>query len=291
MKFIVAAPEYREDSGGILVLHYLAHLLAIEGHDSIIAAKSTFPESKARLKYWEMDSNQPDFCDGTEMVIYPEVITNNPLHASHVTRWLLHKEGFHTGKAIEYGNNNLIFQYASFCEPLSRKPHGILKIQWIRTDIFQNKHQRRRLFGFIVRKGKSKGPYKLKTRRHPPKSLPLDASLSGELHEAATAFNKVRIIVCYDPATFWTICASLCGCFVIIIPTKGINKNQFHRELPFFKCGIAYGFFDILRALRTRSRIYETVNDEYQANLSSVKNYVEVVSSYFTEKSTLGVLP
>lgn len=282
MKFIVAAPEYREDSGGSMALHYLAHLIALEGHDSIIAATNTFPESKARLKYWERGSIQHEFCDGTEMVIYPEVITDNPLNAKHVTRWLLHKEGYHKGKTIDYGENDLIFQYNPFFTPNNRESHGILHIRWIRTDIFQNRHQRRQLFGFIVRKGKNRNPYNIKTRRHPPRSQFLDPQLTGSLKKASLAFNRVRIIICYDYATYWALCATLCGCLVIIVPIKSIPKKQYHDDFLFVRNGIAYGFLDVPRALLTRRKFKRIIEMEHESNINSVQGFISVVEQYFT---------
>lgn len=92
-----------------MVLHYLAHLLALEGHDSIIASTDTFPGSKARLVYWKHGSERTDICKGSEMVIYPEVFSNNPLNAKHVTRWLLHKGAYHTKEPIDCGEKDLVF--------------------------------------------------------------------------------------------------------------------------------------------------------------------------------------
>lgn len=287
MKFIIATPGFSESSGGVIVLHYLAHLLALEGHESIIASSNTFPGSRARLKFWEMGSERDDFCDGTEMVIYPEVITDNPLKANHVTRWLLHKEGYHTHCPIEYGEKDLVFQFAPICTTINRRPDGILRVQWIRTDLFKNHQAPRSPFGIIVRKGENKKPFSLFHRKHPPGSVYLDREISKSLKLASEKFNSVWIVICYDSETWWSICAALCGCLVIIVPIKGVSRKEYFERMPFFRFGIAYGYSDIPRALLTRHKLPEVLEEENLQNLSSVKQYIDCVATYFSASNAI----
>lgn len=168
------------------------------------------------------------------------------------------------------------------CTTINRNVDGILRVQWIRTDLFKNNKKPRLPFGFIVRKGAGKQPFSLWTRKHPPRSVFLDQKISKSLQVASESFNSVRIIICYDSETWWSICASLCGCLVIVVPTKGISRKEYFRLMPFFRFGIAYGLMDIPRALLTRHKLTEVLDEENLKNVSSVKDYVNHVKRYFS---------
>ena len=285
MKFIVAAPPFDPAHGGNIVLHYLAHLLVTNGHDCKVASTCTFRDSAADVLPWEFNTHMSGLIDGDEMVIYPEIIHDNPLEATHVTRWILYKEGVRS-KPIDYGSQDLIFQYGPFHEPLSRKSLGILHISWTRTDLFRDwKKPRNQWFAHIIRKGSFKHPNDLKTRRHPPRSQYLDNVLKSGLEEAAAAFNNIRVIVCYDSETYWAFSAALCGCIVVIVPTKGVSKKAFWKKFPILKNGIAYGWGDLPRAIRTRYRVLNAVEDEERINKQDVQAYLKIVKDYFIEQT------
>lgn len=281
MKFIIAAPPFNPAYGGIIALHYLAHLLVKNGHDCKVASTSTFPDSAADVLLWEFGTPVPNLIDGDEMVIYPEIINDNPLGATHVTRWILYKEGI-LSKPIEYGKRDLIFQWGQFHRPLKKKSLGVLRVRWTRTDIFRDFGQtRNQWFAHIVRKGNFKKPYEWKTRRHPPKSQFLDKILTTGLEEAAATFNNIRIVVCYDSESNWAYCAALCGCIVVIVPTRGISRKDYWKNFPIAKNGIAYGWGDLLRAFRTKNRLLDAVENEERSNRQSVQAYLKVVEDYF----------
>jgi hypothetical protein len=131
-KFIVYAPRYDEKSGGSIVLHKLCDLLNNQGQTALL-----WPMSKPRFTwgssllfcaqavayygsrlyrkrfYVRKKFDTPiavasDISDS--VVIYPEIVSNNPLSAAHYVRWFLHRPGFHTGK-YKYNKSELYFCY------------------------------------------------------------------------------------------------------------------------------------------------------------------------------------
>jgi hypothetical protein len=180
----------------------------------------------------------------------------------------------------------LIFQYGPFHEPLNRESLGILHIKWTRTDLFRDwKNPRNQWFAHIIRKGAFKKPFDLKTRRHPPRSQFLDDILNTGLEKAATVFNNVRVIVCYDSESYWAFCAALCGCIVVIVPTPGVSRREFWKNYQKRKYGIAYGWWDLPRAILTRNRILDSIKDEEQINQQNIHAYLKIVEDYFCERT------
>ena len=134
-KYIIYAPTYRDNSGGIIVLHKLCAMLLEKGidaklwprvkpHINDLASKNgikrylrwylgTLPRHAMGYVNIRSPYNLPiartnDIRDA--IVIYPEITFGNPLRAKNVVRWLLNKPGRMDGP-IEFGNKDLIFYY------------------------------------------------------------------------------------------------------------------------------------------------------------------------------------
>lgn len=120
--FIIYAPAYKDDSGGIIVLHKLCHLLNELGHQAYLwpnqfgVRPTLWKKIKRSLKKFPYHTNSEyntpiankSLFHENSIVVYSEVDYGNPLAAKNVVRWLLHKPGFHTG-VINYGKNELTF--------------------------------------------------------------------------------------------------------------------------------------------------------------------------------------
>ena len=280
MKFIVAAPKFNDASGGVIVLHHLANRLAELGFESVIASSDTFPENKAKLVQWEFGEENYTIADKDSMVIYPEVISDNPLNAWHVTRWILYKEGG-LAQPINYGANDLVYQFGAFHRPLNRQADGMLTITFWDHQFLVNQKLKRTGVGFIVRKGAHKKPHSILHRKHPPRSIFLDGECKKGVAHMHRVFNRLKVLISYDSETGWALQAAATGCLVVIVPTKGITKQQFWRDFPTFKFGIAYGFFDIPRALITRKHLMAAILNDEAENEKSVRKYTVDIANYF----------
>ncbi|HFD86551.1 MAG TPA: hypothetical protein ENJ35_02620, partial [Gammaproteobacteria bacterium] len=107
--YYVIAPPYTEMSSGIRVLHYLCHVLNLNGQEAYVSTDVTNGQLRTPLLTEEVKVRHIQA--GREpIVIYPEVVLGNPLGARHVVRYLLNRPGA-LGGAEVFEDNDFILQY------------------------------------------------------------------------------------------------------------------------------------------------------------------------------------
>ena len=95
-KFVVYAPPLDHKFAGVVMLHLLNDSLNAMGESSKIVFYGT-----------TLDPGDHD-----AIVIYPEVVHNNPLGAKHVARYLLNKDGLIQKEKIDRSFKQYIFTYS-----------------------------------------------------------------------------------------------------------------------------------------------------------------------------------
>lgn len=210
--------------------------------------------------------------DNHTIVVYPEITDHNPLNASHVVRWFLHKPGYLTGR-IRYGDGELYFTYDKAVDDpeLNKFPDNVLRVRWYRSDVYYKWNEGpREGTGYLLRKGRARADLS---------SIHNAEVLDGMTHvEMAVAFNKYRYFVTYDPYTMYTTYAAICGCIPIVVPIEGVTKSEWRSESAF---GIAYGFQDIPWAIQTRSDLLNYLAEENSRNFKSVRQFVDTSHAFF----------
>jgi hypothetical protein len=202
------------------------------------------------------------------IVIYPEVVSGNPLGSKRVVRWLLHRPGFHSGK-IDYGEDDLFFYYQSaFNDPKYNKDSdNVLRTVWVRNDIYtQKNHSSRSKTCYTLRKSKERDIL------HDLTDWVLIDGLSHE--EISKIFNECKYFISYDLYTMYSVYAAMCGCISIVVPIDGLSKEAWIPE-PERRYGIAYGEDDIEFAIRTRNLLLEQLDRQEATNLETVKLFIE----------------
>lgn len=299
MKFIIYSHRYDINSGGLIVLHFLCHLLNNLGYEAylwpsyrpIFNSKRPIKSLGQFVKYYRKELhrsfivnknwNTPIAKRGQELenaiVIYPEVVDGNPLNAKDVVRWLLHKPGFHGGK-INFGVKDMIIGFGEkfSTQEFPINKDNLLTVFYIMTDIYQQTNFDDRIGScHMIRKGKDKKFV------HEKDSLLVD-NMSHE--ELSKIFNQKKYFISYDTYTYYSIYASLCGCISIVIPDNGVSKKEWHPKIE-DTYGLAYGLDDIEYAEQTKPLMLEYIEKQQNENIKSVDNFISQCEKYFQTKS------
>jgi hypothetical protein len=272
LKFRIWAPAFTDTCGGCMVLYKLAKDLSTIGQLVTI-----YDKDNKQIKNKIFSSyNQSDITN--EIVIYPEIVKDNPLHAKRVVRWILCALGKNTPKDIykTWGKYDSIYYFSSF----QSTSEVIKPLYTFSLHGFENKHLDRKGSCFTIRKAKKF--HKKITYIHPPDSIEITNESNEELFYL---FNQYEYFYCYDPYSYLAIIAALCGCIPIVIPIKGLTKYEWLKTLyvePYLKVnhlhnlnGIAYGIEDISFAKKTLPLVKKEQHAIELHGIETVKQFVK----------------
>ena len=158
LNFFVWSPDYTDQYGGIIVLHKLAEELARLGEKSFIISNKTSPNSKAELI---SDINAKQYAQlANSYIVYPEVVSGNPLGFRNVIRFVLYKPGVNGGDKI-YNQSELVYHHTKHCvfgTPYENTP--ALHCIEPKLDKFFDLGKARSDTCTLIKKGRNKNIYK-----------------------------------------------------------------------------------------------------------------------------------
>lgn len=302
-KFIVFAPPYNENRGGVICLHKLVHLINEAGYKAFIypsfenieVSKKNFlnPALKFGRDIYRSifqpfrlnkNFNTPiytgsikEFQSDEWIVIYYEQVFGNPLNARNVVRWLLHQPGFHTGVAY-YGYNELHVRFneavKDFHYPHSEQADILLPIIHYPLELYYSNDElcNRSGTAYCLRKGKGK------TIQHDLSESILTDNLShGEISKI---FRQVKAFISYDTYTAYSRLAALSGCDSIVVPDNGVTEEQWYPN-PSDRYGVAYGFDQVEKARNTKDLLYQKIIAEHDQSASATFSFIEACNNFF----------
>jgi hypothetical protein len=285
--------RFQFQDGGIVVQYYLAKLLDEMG--CMIRIWPTFGNIESTLfnKYYNNEFAIDDNC----IVIYCEGIKGNPLNAKYIVRWLLSEVGQNVPKFYihTWGENELIYHFNRELK-FKKYPDKVdnifktLSIIYLNPDVKNNFQPNRAGWCYTIRKANHM--YKNIQFIHPNDSYEIARHASNDI--IINLFNKYQYFVSYDPITFLSVMAALCGCISIIYPIEGISKQDWFNKTGYSEYleykqidnayGIAYGLEDIEWAKNTIHLAKDQTNDmityykekHIQRLLKDIENYHNV---------------
>jgi hypothetical protein len=204
------------------------------------------------------------------VVVYPEIVSGNPLQAHHVARWLLHEPGFHTGN-IFFSRGEVEFLHSTRFRPVQSPglevAPALLDIYVIPWELYEaERGTDRRGIAYAIRKGKGK------TMVHDTAdSILIDGMRPAEV---AAVFKRVKTFISYDPHTMYSALAVIAGCESVVIPDPGVPPEVWCPDIT-GRLGIAYGFEDLPRAQATRDELILTLRKRDTANRQSVQTFIK----------------
>jgi hypothetical protein len=302
-KYVIFTPKYSPTNGGVICLHYLAHLINQQGGEAYLCPIfENFEISKVTFKRPFLKTLYSKLVDGFRkfyvnesfnnkiirdlsvvknsddwVVIYPEITFGNPLGGKHVVRWLLHNPGFHS-KKVYYGPNELYFKYhhgfADFSYLNSVLSPNPLNLIYYPLHLYNMNDVApvRSGTAYCLRKGRDR-----KIQHDLTDSILIDG-MSHE--EVAAIFKRVKTFISYDLYTAYSVFAALCGCDSIVLPKEGVTKENWYPNLN-SRYGMAYGFDDLEFAANTRGLLVEKVQKDHEANATRVSVFIQETTVFF----------
>lgn len=303
-KFILFAPGYDENIGGVIVLHKLCDLLNKLGYESYLYPCFRNLEISRKNLYLPMARLAKEFILGLFpyatnkgfntplyngfvsdefVVVYPENVFGNPLNAKNVVRWLLHRPGYNTG-SVYYGQGELYFDFNDFAKDFkyagSVKSKLPLTITHFPLEIYNLEgalpRGQRVGVAYCIRKGRDK------LIQYPKgEGVVIDGKSHGEVSKI---FKKVKTFISYDAYTAYSAFAAICGADSVVIPEPGVDKYEWHPEDE-ARYGVAYGLDDISDARATAELLRDRFLNKEADNLYLASCFAKEASSFFGENS------
>lgn len=315
-KFVIVSP--RQNNGGSIVLHNLCKILSDMGYNACIFSPYCFrDEGYIKCVIKTLEYNIKDFIKYTlahlfpnrfknnkkfetylnytvrgykrkllpfvgknTIVVYPEVIHGNMLHAKNVVRWFLYYNPFKNDETA-YDDNDMFICYRRIFNDENLNPHGLE----VCTPYFDSEFYCQTNFGerhgkcYIVRKGKN--------RPDLPKEF--DGPVIDDLleKEKVEVLNKCEYCIIYDTQSLYSSIASCCGCISVVVPEEGKTAKDYVSDEHY---GIAYGFSDeqIKYSIETRELRVKSLKTINERSRTSAEKFIEYCREYFINRGNNG---
>ena len=265
--------------GGLLVMHYFLFLINKFYSDKFIGKLFMHNNIKYKNKFCN-NFAKIDEVENNTIVIYPEIISGNPLNAKNVVRWILLELGIEMplDHYKKWNTSDLIYHWEKIDKQLTCP---------FFNNIFKNNNlQNRTKTCFLVKKGHliHKNLYQI----HPSNSICID-NLS--LEEINLIFNECKYFYSYDPNTAYIIYAAVCGCIPIICEIEGVSEENYFKEKIYtlenkiYNKGIVYGI-NIDKIINILENRLNENNEEYYNHLfeayakKTIPCFLEEIENY-----------
>jgi hypothetical protein len=285
MKFLIYSFNYDWKSGGNQVLHDLGKILS-KDYTTYVFGTTTVFESKAICV--NIDKAKEIAFQDDVITIYPEVISGNPFNAKNVVRYVLYYPGWHAGDK-EYSDDELIITYNNeYVKDTKYDNAFVLTVLNPKLNIMKNNYKKRNKIGLLVRKCKD-FEYKmnlLNEYKHllklPVISIDDEINKCTDLRDLSKIYNTITLFISFDPHTYHSTMAALCGCTSVVIPSKEISNEEFYNVQ---KYGVVYGFENIDFAKLTYSKMIDDLKQIEQNTFTQCANFVKLIQNHFIYKS------
>lgn len=236
MQIIIAAPPYDVKSDGIKVLHFLCHSLNTLGYSSKILLMNTsdptfqkFISGNEKLglhaEYLTESVKSSEEVDlQNDIVIYPEIISNNPANARNVVRYFLNKPGNIFGNMVNMDPRDFLLSYQKIFFPEANYSlyYPLIDVTKVssRDSILDLKKNLQLTF---IGKGKKYGAC-----HRVEKTIGLDWDKSYEEYEIL--LKNSQYLFSWDGMTGVLVDAVMHGCIPILMSTKPWSEDELKSQ-------------------------------------------------------------
>jgi CDP-4-dehydro-6-deoxyglucose reductase, E1 len=285
-RFLVFAPFFQANSNGVRILYTLTDLLRDIGFEVLLICydhhnkdMTLLPERYRKIYLRTGEDFFPKDVRKNDIVVYPEIFSDNPLQAQNVVRYLLNRPYVLTGEPIFYGPTDMVISYSSwvdkhaFCLFLLNDDRHL----FYPADISEKDNLALLYFGKnpnITLPPKIQNFIQLfdrtqKITRYSP----------ANRLELGNLLRKARVLITNDPLTNLCYEATLCNTPALVIEDD-FNLLRQRAEVPL------YGIFsdpvmypEAVADARKSFPIYEKI---LRGNSNRVREFVEACFEHFS---------
>lgn len=279
--------------GGIVVMHNMAKVINSMNNKSINAKIANPFNIKYNNPFCEEFANINEINDNC-VVVYPEIISGNPLNANNVVRWILLDLGIEMSKEHykNWNKKDLVYHW----EPCANPDNSFKQLcyPWFNPFFKNINNNTRSKTCYLVKKGPL--IHKEIHYFHPERSIEInDFDNNGKYsyyEHVFNIFNSCKYFFCYDPNSAFIIFAAICGCIPVVYPIENVDKKTYLQN-RIFNCGselhdfIAYGNTEseLLHAEEKIKNIDENINSMTNYYLQTVYNFIEDMKDFYSNKN------
>ena len=295
--------------GGSIVQCHLANLLRGRGFNVRLLSAWTNPPQLVppNFVFAHMATDRAadiDVSRDDTVVIYCEGVTGNPFNGKNVVRWMLSELGKNVPHSImhSWGKDEVVYYFNG--EPKhAREPEKMGNIYKLLTAIYFNpnvkqyNHQPRSRECHTVRKGAMAAYHQYRYFIHSPHSEEID--FVNDHDRIIALFNEYDCFYCYDPLTWLAFMAPICGCYTIVHPVAGKNKQEWLINSAFCEFmkennisdvyGVGYGLHEREYAKSTLHLAKQQWDDmRHYFNVTCLSRFIEDINHFHDLKNRVG---
>ena len=263
--YVIWAPSYAENSAGNRCLYLLCDHLNRLGYRSQIIKSAKTPKT-LNAPLTTPKRVEKDLKSGRAVMIYPEVVSGNPLGAKHVVRWVLNQPGLLGGGRLFHPDEKVFSYSRVYLHSINNPVKGILYLPTIDRALFYppEANTERNTIAFYVGKSSYKAGY-----FDPKAATEITRTYPDSRVKLADLLRRCRLLYCFDNSTILVYEAAMCGCPVVIIP-DGTHSSWEYEQLELGTFGISWGPENLeqtLRGIDELPRQYDKVVADFGENL------------------------
>jgi|GEM_PF-2681617 len=279
--FYVYAPLYKKNSNGIRILYKLSESIRQLGYSSKVVCyeKDTVDsESLIPAVYKDHIVNIFDCqfqINEQDIVVYPDIIPDNPLKAKNIVRYLLNRPIYLSGEAIQYQDKDYLVAYSLRVDP--NLPQLFIlndDREYFYPLDFHKKDSLVCIYYGKVIDPEIRNPELQALIDTFERKIVITREFPKTRSELGKLLRKSRLLVSLDPISNITYEATLCGTPSLIVDDIfGFSIQKFNINL--------YGVFsspalydEALKDTGLAFSQYEKVLQEHEKNISDFINYI-----------------
>lgn len=275
--YYLVTPPYVEGSGGVRAMHYFCHALNLAGEEAYVNTSDVLPGLRTPVLTDEIRERHIAL-NLEPIVVYPEIVPDNPLAAKHVVRYLLNTPGVVTTQETNWGPDDILFSFGKVIIPEGMDAH-ILEIPLINTRIYNTigteDLQREGKLVFINRFLDRGGELDAITANATEISFRAGFRTPQQL---ASLYKHAEVLYTYEPST---ACfeALLCGCPVVYLPNPLLLPKPFEGYLG--NDGCAWGTAP--EALKLAKETVRKATENYEQKVvrfwDQLENFISITQA------------